>query len=235
MPGLQQCNLRVPWLPECPQKSADLLLQLSQLGASATMMNCSCERIIFVTPILLIAAAIIMLLVARFDEGYKPCPSNRQYGPGGKRGARYIHYPNFCGQTMNPRVTTCCRVPCFQNFTTNFDEDGNPDDCFTQTFAQFSVAIVGFCILGVSLFALLMIALEHYIKRKSKSHSLSLIDNVFSLSNPFAKRPPVAQVTAAPQRMDTEAIPDIDNEVIPDIATPQAHARAAGAEGVQVV
>ena len=195
------------------------------------MMNCSFQRITFVTPILLLAAAIIMLLVARFDEGFKPCPSNRQIGSGGKRRAAQIHYPNFCGQTMNPRVTTCCRVPCFQNFTTNFDEDGNPDDCFTQTFAQFSVAIVGFCILGVSLFALLMIALEHYIKRKSKSHSRSVIDHVFSLSNPFT--PP--QVAAAPQRIDTEAIPDIDKEAIPDIAAPQAHARAAGAEEVQVV
>ena len=76
-----------------------------------------------------------------------------------------------------------------------------------------------------------MIALSHYIKRKSKSHSLSVIDHVFSLSNPFA--PP--QVAAAPRRIDTEAIPDIDNEAIPDIAAPQAHARAAGAEEVQVV
>ena len=199
------------------------------------MMNCSCERIIFVTPILLLAAAIIMLLVARFDEGFKPCPSNRQTfvseGKGKGNTATYTTYSNFCGQTMNPRVTTCCRVPCFQNFTTNFDKDGNPDDCFSQTYAQFSVAIAGFCILGISLFALLMIALEHYIKRKSKSHSRSVIDHVFSLSNPFA----APQVTASPQRIDTEAIPDIDNEAIPDIAAPQAHARAAGAEEVQVV
>jgi hypothetical protein len=210
------------------------LLPLLQLGAADTMMNCSCERIIFVTPILLLAAAIIMLLVAGFDEGFKPCPSNRQTyvaGGKGKQGKyEYTTYSNFCGQTMNPRVTTCCRVPCFQNFTTNFDPEGNPDDCFTQTFAQFSVAIAGFCILGISLFWLLMIALEHYIKRKSKSHSRSIIDHVFSL-NPFT--PP--QVTAAPQRIDKEAIPDIDTEAIPDIAAPQAHARAAGAEEVQVV
>ncbi len=199
------------------------------------MLNCSCERILFFTPILLLGAAIIMLLVAGFDEGFKPCPSNRQTFVSGGKGkgktATYTTYSNFCGQTMNPRVTTCCRVPCFQNFTTNFDPEGNPDDCFTQTFAQFSVAIAGFCVLGISLFWLLMVALEHYIKKKSKSHSRSIIDHVFSLSNPFT--PP--QVTAAPHRIDKEAIPDIDTEAIPNIDATQAHARAAGAEEVQVV
>ena len=183
------------------------------------MMNCSCERIIFVTPILLLAAAIIMLLVARFDEGFKPCPSNRQTFVSGGKGkgktATYTTYSNFCGQTMNPRVTTCCRVPCFQNFTTNFDKDGNPDDCFTQTFAQFSVAIAGFCILGISLFWLLVIALEHYIKKKIHSHSRSIVDHVFPLANHLSSQ----QVTATPQRIDKEAIPDI----------------AAAAEEVQVV
>jgi hypothetical protein len=182
------------------------------------MVKCSFHRIIFVTPILLLAAAIIMLLVAGFDESFKPCPSNRQtYVDGGKgKGeiAIYTTFSNFCGQTMNPRVTTCCRVPCFQNFTTYFDPKGNPDDCFSQTFGQMSLAIVGFCILGISLFWLLMIVLEHIINKKSNSHSLSIIDHVFSLSNQWSLQQ--VATTSTPQHIDLEAIPDIDEEAVPD-------------------
>jgi hypothetical protein len=193
------------------------LLALVKLGAAAMTMNFI--RIIFVTPIFLLAAAIIMLLVARFDEGYKPCPYNRPAGYAGKRKTAFTAFPNFCGQTMNPRVTTCCRVPCFQNFTANFDPDGNPDDCVTQTFGQFSVAIAGFCVLGISSFFLLMMALEHYIKKKSKSHSRSIIDHVFSPSIQHAEV--------------TEKI-KVQRQII-ERQQQQQHATAAGDEEVQVV
>jgi len=94
-------------------------------------------------------------------------------------------FPNFCGQTMNPRVTTCCRVPCFQNFTTYFDLDGNPDDCISQPFASMSVAVVGFVLLGLSLPMLLMVGLEHVLKIKNKSRDRSIIEETFCLPDRF--------------------------------------------------
>jgi hypothetical protein len=114
------------------------------------------------TPFLVLAAAVAMLLVAGFDQGFKPCPNSRMV-PSKCTSSRYsrcyanMKYNTFCGQTMHPRVTMCCRVPCFQNFTTYFDADGNPDDCYSQTFVDMSIALGGFALLGVSLFWFLLL------------------------------------------------------------------------------
>lgn len=120
-------------------------------------------RIAATTPILLLAAALSMLLVAGFDEGFKPCPNYKRVetkctsskSTSSSTCYTLVGYQNFCGQTMHPRATTCCRVPCLQNFTTYFDSKGNADDCYTQAFVAMSVPIGGFALLGVSLFWLL--------------------------------------------------------------------------------
>ncbi len=110
------------------------------------------------TPFFVLVAAIAMLLVAGFDEGFKPCPNFRMVSSKCSNSRSkytcnvYVKYDTFCGQSMHPRVTTCCRVPCLQNFTTYFDANGNSDDCYSQTFVGMSVAIGGFALLGVSLF-----------------------------------------------------------------------------------
>jgi hypothetical protein len=207
------------------------------------MLNCSLERILFVTPILILAAAVTMMIIAGADENFKPCPSTKRsfHTVKGKQKTVYTTFSNFCGQTMNPRVTTCCRVPCFQNFTTYFDLDGNPDDCFSQNFGEMSLAIVGIICLSISLFFLLIIVLEHVIKQKSKSRYTSLIDRVFSPSV-HTSNVSSYQATTTPQRADLEAIPDtttpqqfIDEQTAPDIFATQAFSKAEGATELQVV
>ena len=64
-----------------------------------------------------------------------------------------------CGQAMHPRVATCCRVPCLQNYTTYFDSKGNPDGCYTHPYVAMAVPIGGFALLGVSLFWLLCLCI----------------------------------------------------------------------------
>jgi hypothetical protein len=121
-----------------------------------------CIRLLFAFPILVLITAVALLVVAGFDEGFKPCPSfNTVSCPsgGGTRPIRcdkLVEFGNYCGQTMNPRVTTCCRVPCQQNFTTYFDAQGKPADCFSQPFREMPVAIAGCVLLALSLAALLL-------------------------------------------------------------------------------
>jgi hypothetical protein len=109
-------------------------------------------------PFLMIAAAITMLLVAGLDEDFKPCPNYRYASSKCSSGktkscvSKFTKFETFCGQTMQPRVTTCCRVPCGQNETTYFDADGNPDDCYPQAFPQMSLSIGGFILLGIGHF-----------------------------------------------------------------------------------
>jgi hypothetical protein len=151
-------------------------------------------------PILVLAAAICMLLVAGFDEGFKPCPSYRRLEATCATASRrtciaFVKYENFCGQTMHPRATKCCRVPCLQNYTTYFDSNGNSADCYTQEFVAMSLSIAGFILLGISLFWMLctwaMIKLFpqycnfNYIVRGIDCRA-SGIDSVGSKSTPVA-------------------------------------------------
>jgi len=104
-----------------------------------------------------IPAGLTCLLVARFDEGFKPCPNYKDLGstcsrsPTGKLVCTpgLLKFGTFCGQTMHPRVTTCCRVPCNQNFTTYVDKDGNPADCYSQPFETMVLSIIGYAFLSV--------------------------------------------------------------------------------------
>ena len=43
----------------------------------------------------------------------------------------------------------------WQNETTYFDANGNPDDCYPQAFPQMSLSVGGFILLGIGLFWLL--------------------------------------------------------------------------------
>lgn len=108
----------------------------------------------------------------------------------------YLLRPNNESQGLS-QVTTCCRVPCFQNFSTYFDLDGNPDDCISQPFASMSVAVLGFVLLGLSLPALLMVMLDHVLKIKHKSRARSIIEETFCLQNRFP------QVTTRRPRSNT--------------------------------
>jgi hypothetical protein len=107
--------------------------------------------------VLCIPAGITCLLVAGFDEGFKPCPNYKNLGTTCSRSStgkqvckqQLLKFDTFCGQTMHPRVTTCCRVPCFQNFTTHFDSDGNPADCYSQPFETMVLSIIGYSCLSV--------------------------------------------------------------------------------------
>ncbi len=131
-------------------------------------------------PFLMIASAIPMLLVAGLDEDFKPCPNYRtvKYDcrSSKKRSCsnKYTKYENFCGQTMQPRVTTCCRVPCGQNKTTYFDGDGNPDDCYPQAFAEMSVSIGGFILLGIGLFWVLALCVTCRVAPRSLNLNIVL-------------------------------------------------------------
>jgi ABC-type sugar transport system permease subunit len=196
---------------------------------SKTFSKCSFSSVFFLVPFSLFAAAIIMVLVARFDESFKPCPITIYVKSKSKTqtSGTYI-FPNFCGQTMNPRVTTCCRVPCFQNFTTYFDLDGNPDDCISQPFASMSVAVVGFVLLGLSLPMLLMVGLEHVLKIKNKSRDRSIIEETFCLPNRF---PRVTAAATAQSIFDQEAISGIGK----DAAAAHAFPTDAIAGELQVV
>ena len=110
--------------------------------------------------ILCIPAGIICLLVARYDENFKPCPSyvrvdttcSSRTGKTTYCKDVFMKFENFCGQTMNPRVTTCCRVPCFQNFTTYKDLDGNSKDCYSQPFEIMVLTIYGYSFFSVGVF-----------------------------------------------------------------------------------
>ena len=109
------------------------------------------------TPFLVLAAAIAMLLVAGFDQGFKPCPNFRMVASkcSSSRYSKcssYMKYSTFCGQTMHPRVTTCCRVPCFQNFTTYKDLDGNSVDCLSQPFEIMVLTIYGYSFFSFGVF-----------------------------------------------------------------------------------
>jgi hypothetical protein len=117
-------------------------------------------------PPVLFAASLVMILVAGFDPAFKPCPNygsalrqneaGRENQPcwiNGKKSAsctlKMTEYPLFCGNHMQPRATTCCRVPCGQNDfnnvskTTYFDARGNSADCKTQEFKDMSLAVGG--------------------------------------------------------------------------------------------
>jgi len=151
-----------------------------------------------------------MVLVARFDESFKPCPITIYVKSKSKTqtSGTYI-FPNFCGQTMNPRVTTCCRVPCSQNFTTYFDLQGNPDDCVSQSFETMAVTIIGFVSLGSCLFVLLCVVVQHVRTIKSKSRDRSIIEETFCLPNRF---PRVTTAATAQSIFDQEAISDIGKD-----------------------
>ena len=103
----------------------------------------------FILSVLLVVGAVTCLLVAGLDEGFNPCPFKQRNGTVcSKKSARkapvctpiLLTFDTFCGQTMHPRVTTCCRVPCFQNVTTYFDSDGNPADCYSQPWQDFDIS-----------------------------------------------------------------------------------------------
>ncbi len=126
-----------------------------------------CIRVISATPLLVLIIAITLLVVVGFDEGFRPCPNfnsvsykcsnkNDRYGRPSNCVA-IVEFGNFCSQTMHPRVTTCCRVPCFQNFTTYFDASGQPADCFSQPFKDMPVAIAGIVLLALSVVSLVLV------------------------------------------------------------------------------
>lgn len=131
-------------------------------GMVETCKEMFCIRLLFAFPNLVLITAVALLVIAGFDEGFKPCPSfNTVSCPstGTTRPIRcdkLVEFGYYCGQTMNPRVTTCCRVPCQQNFTTYFDAQGNSADCFSQPFREMPVAIAGCVLLALSLVALLL-------------------------------------------------------------------------------
>ena len=142
--------------------------------------------ICFWVPFSFFVAGIIMVLVARFDESFKPCPVYIRENKYSKtRNSGTYTFSNFCGQTMNPRVTTCCRVPCSQNFTTYFDLQGNPDDCVSQSFETMAVTIIGFVSLGSCLFVLLCVVVQHVRTIKSKSRDRSILEETFCLPDRF--------------------------------------------------
>ncbi len=124
-------------------------------------------RVISVTPILVLITAIALLVVVGFDEAFNPCPSFNSVSykcskTDGRTGrpincSTLVMFDNFCSQTMHPRVTTCCRVPCFQNFTTYFDASGTAADCFSQPFKDMPAAIAGFVLLALSVASLLLV------------------------------------------------------------------------------
>ena len=186
-----------------------------------------------ILPVSFLAAGIIMVLVARYDENLKVCPIQALKSSKSSRRSNqktWTAFPEFCGQTMNPRVTTCCRVPCFQNFTTYFDFDGHPADCVSQPFEMMYLAVPGFVFLVLGGLFLMVVVLEHVGKIKSKTRNRSIIENTFNLPNRF---PPVTDFTTpgSPQRVDQEAIPDIGE----DSAAAHAFATAASDGEVQVV
>ncbi len=131
-----------------------------------TFKELLCIRLICIFPFLVLIASVALLLVAAFDEGFKPCPNFNTVSTkcsGTDRSGRpricdeSVKFGNFCGQSMHPRVTKCCRVPCLQNFTTYFDAAGNPADCFSQPFREMPVAIAGCVLLARSLAVLLLV------------------------------------------------------------------------------
>ncbi len=118
-------------------------------------------RCMLLISILLVCAAITCFLVVGFDEGFKPCPSYKRTGTTCSRSSgtkkqvcktSVLTFDTFCGQTMHPRVTTCCRVPCFQNFTTYFDSDGNSADCYSQPWQDMLISTWAWTCLAIGLF-----------------------------------------------------------------------------------
>ena len=173
-----------------------------------TFKELFCIRLIFVSPILLLITAIALLVVAGFDEGFKPCPNFNTVSsacPGTDRQGRPrvcdvpVEYGNYCGQTMNPRVTTCCRVPCQQNFTKYFDAQGKPADCFSQPFREMPVAIAGCVLLALSLAALLLACSICRVVP-------SFLDNIMFLVN--GRRPATTGSTGVGQELP-EVTPNI--------------------------
>ena len=119
-------------------------------------------RVMFIISVLLVVGAVTGLLVAGLDEGFNPCPIKKNIGTVcSKKSASknsksvcrttWLTFDTFCGETMHPRVTTCCRVPCFQNFTTYFDSDGNPADCYSQPWQDFAISTGMWACLAVGL------------------------------------------------------------------------------------
>jgi hypothetical protein len=119
-------------------------------------------RVMFIISVLLVVGAVTCLLVAGLDEGFNPCPIKKNIGTVcSKKSASknsksvctttWLTFDTFCGQTMHPRVTTCCRVPCFQNVTTYFDSDGNPADCYSQPWQDFAISTGMWACLAVGL------------------------------------------------------------------------------------
>jgi hypothetical protein len=156
------------WVQSCATNHPVATLNLSSAAVMSETELQTGLRVAWALPFLTLAAAIPMILVAAFDEGFKPCPSFNDVksnyckigtGQGTKNPCEntYSHerYDTFCSQTMQPRVTTCCRVPCGQNHTTYFDADGNQADCYSQPFKHMPVAVGGLALLGIALFWLL--------------------------------------------------------------------------------
>jgi hypothetical protein len=138
-------------------------------GTVDTFKEMFCIRVMWLVPFLLLLTAIVLLVVAGFDEGFQPCPNfnsvsytcsdgkTDRYGTKSPTCDTRVEFGIFCGNTMQPRVTTCCRVPCQQNFTTYFDAKGKPADCFSQSFKDEPVAIAGCVLLALSLASLLLV------------------------------------------------------------------------------
>ncbi len=59
------------------KRIGQVLLALVKLNSSF-MVKFSLARILFVTPILLLAAGITMLIIVGADENFKPCPSTKR-------------------------------------------------------------------------------------------------------------------------------------------------------------
>ena len=189
-------------------------------------------RIAAALPFLLLVAAIPMLLVAGLDEDFKPCPNYRMVSSKCSSGKskscvnKYMQYKTFCGQTMQPRVTTCCRVPCGQNQTTYFDAKGNPDDCYSQAFAQMPVAIGGLALLGIGLFWLL--AMWGMCKAVPHTCNLNYVLRGIGFNDAAAA---AQQVAAKSSAGGEEAIADTTDA---DTVQPNPF-NMAGGEEVQVV
>jgi hypothetical protein len=131
-----------------------------------TFKELLCIRLICIFPFLVLIASVALLAVVAFDEGFKPCPNFNSVSTkcsGTDRSGRpricdeLVEFGTFCGQSMHPRVTTCCRVPCLQNSTTYFDAAGKLADCLSQPFREMRVAIAGCVLLALSLAALLLV------------------------------------------------------------------------------
>ena len=196
-------------------------------------------RVAWALPFLLLAAAIPMILIAGFDEGFKPCPSFNGVkstvtpcrggtGGGTKKTCEYtntyVRYDSFCSQTMQPRVTTCCRVPCGQNHTTYFDADGNQADCYSQPFKHMPVAVGGLALLGIGLFWLLV----NLWCCKNWPHPGTC--NI----NYIVRGIRVDNSTKASAKEATANSPIVCCEAIPDTSDAHAHNHAYGEE-MQVV